>query len=822
MLIFRQKSVLVTVAALLLLGTSGLSGGATQSQVRAQGSVTADPDMLALPAADWLTSGGNLYNERYSQLDQITTRNVGTLTGAWEAHLHSGIGAKYSQEATPLVENGIMYVSTGNDDVTALNAATGARIWQYTSGISQEITTVCCGWNNRGVAIGGGRVYVAQLDGAMVALNQKTGKVIWRTEVVRWQDGYGMTAAPRYYNGVVYTGMTGAEFGVRGRLTALDAATGRILWRFSTTAAPGTVGGNTWPAHSDAYLHGGASIWNTPAIDPRLGLIYFSTGNAGPDFDGNVRPGENLFSASIIALHMNGTLAWYFQTVHHDIWDFDLASPVVLFTIRLNGTRREAIGEAGKTGWVYLLDRTTGKPLIGIVEKPVPQDAKQATWPTQPFPVGDATVPQCATPVAGFPRAACIFTGYDTIATIFQPLFEGGTVQSPMAFDPRTHYLYVTGDIWPGALALTAKFIPFKPGITYLNGGATGNLPGATVGGTLSAVNATTNRIVWQIKTPYVLGMGSGVLATAGDLIFVGHPDGTLRAYNAKTGQQLWQWQTGYGADAPAITYEVHGVQYVAIAAGGNSPVHSANGDAVWAFRLSGAAGGPTLPQAPKPPVQPPHIVGFTSDIVQATVVDMVDFGFQVPYFNLPAHKHVTSNRITVTVGARVTFVNLGVQAHTATSNLPVSQGGFDTGLVQPGQAATITLHTAGTFNYYCVPEPWMIGQIIVRARGTPPPPGTLAVAQAWPGVPIILGEMGYSNKMVVDDSTQEAVLSAEFAAIAPLPSIAGINYWVGTGTDTSGGYTHIFSGSPGRWTPRPAARDLAAFFAQEQQAHAA
>jgi alcohol dehydrogenase (cytochrome c) len=209
-------------------------------------------------------------------------------------------------------------------------------------------------------------------------------------------------------------------------------------------------------------------------------------------------------------------------------------------------------------------------------------------------------------------------------------------------------------------------------------------------------------------------------------LVFVGHPDGTLRAYDAKTGKQLWQWQTGYGADAPAITYDVNGVQYVAIAAGGNSLAHSANGDAVWAFRLSGTATGPTLPPAPKPTAQPPHVVGFTSGIVQSTVVDMVDFGFQVPYYNLPTRKHVTSNRITVTVGSKVTFVNLGAQAHTATSNLPVSKGGFDTGLINPGHSVTITLNKVGTFNYYCIPHPWMIGQIIVRPAGTPPPTGTI------------------------------------------------------------------------------------------------
>jgi len=722
---WKRTAYTLLTAGLLIAGTAGGSTTVVPSGAHAAGITTNDPDLLSDPAANWLTSGGNLYNERYSELDQVTTQNVKNLTGAWEAHLHSGIGTKYSQEATPLVQNGIMYVPTGNDDVFALDAVTGKQLWAYHSGIDQSVNTVCCGWDNRGVAIGGGMVFVARLDGYMVALSQTTGQVMWKTKVVPWQQGYGMTAAPRYYNGVVYTGMTGAEFGVRGRLTALDAATGKILWRFYTTAAPGQVGGNTWPANSDAYLHGGASIWNTPAIDPQLGLIYFSTGNAGPDYDGKVRPGNNLFSSSIVALHMNGTLAWYYQAVHHDIWDFDLPSPVTLFNITMNGKERLGIGEVGKTGWVYLLDRTNGKPLVGIVEKAVPQDPAQDTSPTQPYPIGDATVPQCAAPVQGFPRTACIFQPFDTLATVFQPVFEGGTVQSPMAYDPQTGYLYVTGDIWPGALAQTSKFTPFKAGITYTNGGATTTLLGAKFGGTLSAVNARTNKIVWQIKTPYVLGIGSGTLATAGGLVFVGHPDGTLRAYDAKTGAQLWQWQTGYGADAPAITYDVNGVQYVAIATGGNSLAHSANGDGVWAFRLSGVSSGPTLKPAAKP-TQPPHVVGFTSALVQSTVVDMVDFGFQVPYFNLPTRKHVTSNRITVPVGTKITWVNLGSQGHTATSNLAVKAGGFDTGMIQPGQSGSVVLNKVGTFNYYCTPHPWMIGQIIVRPKGVPPPTGTI------------------------------------------------------------------------------------------------
>src|SRR5271170_7188638 len=230
----------------------------------------ADPEidgLLRSPVGkDWVTNGGNLTNQRYSTLKQIDASNVKQLKGAWMTRLKgSGYGGKYSFEATPLVKDGIMYIVTGNDDVFALNAKTGEFLWERWSGIDQKLTSVCCGWDNRGLAMGEGMVFLGQLDANVVALDVKTGKEVWSTKIESWQDGYGITSAPLYYNGIVYSGITGGEYGVRGRLTALDAKTGKTLWRWYTTAAPGQVGGNSWPAGTDAYLHGGASIWNTPA-----------------------------------------------------------------------------------------------------------------------------------------------------------------------------------------------------------------------------------------------------------------------------------------------------------------------------------------------------------------------------------------------------------------------------------------------------------------------------------------------------------------------------------------------------------------------------
>src|SRR6266853_1053478 len=232
----------------------------------------ADPEidrLLQSPVGkDWVTNGGNLTNQRYSTLKQIDKSNVKQLKGAWMTRLKgSGFGGKYSFEATPLVRDGVMYITTGNDDVFALNAKTGEFLWERWSGIDQKITSVCCGWVNRGLAMGEGMLFLGQFDANVVALDIKTGKEVWKTPIEDWHHGYGITSAPLYYDGIVYSGITGGEYGVRGRLTALDAQTGKILWRWYTLPAPGDVGGDSWPAGTNDYTRGGAAIWNTPALD---------------------------------------------------------------------------------------------------------------------------------------------------------------------------------------------------------------------------------------------------------------------------------------------------------------------------------------------------------------------------------------------------------------------------------------------------------------------------------------------------------------------------------------------------------------------------
>ena len=699
---------------IVLLLCACVIGAATALWLLSNSLSTVTADLTQPAVREWLAPGGDLRNTRYSTLDQLTPANVRQLKGAWVVHLGSGLGAKYSLETTPIVKDGVMYVTSGNDDVYALDARTGALLWEHKSGIDQNITTVCCGWDNRGVAIGEGKVFLGQLDGNFVALDAATGEVAWKTEIGKWQDAYTITSAPTYFNGVVYTGVSGGDRSARGKLTALDAKTGKELWHFWTAAGPGETGGDTWPSPNDpdpvkrnAYLNGGSNVWQPPAIDPELGLIYFSTGQPGPDAIGvgANRPGDNLFSSSIVALHMDGTYAWHFQMVHHDLWDFDCPSPVILFDQVYDGVLRKGIAEACKTGWIYILDRTNGKPLIGIDEKPVEQDPRAATAATQPHPQGDALMPQCPQPLAGW-VTKCIFGVIYDQPILMSPGGNGGVNWSPMAYSPQTGYFYATAADRPQSRILRQLGLSVGPPL------------GAKYAGTLSAVDSRTNKIVWQKKMPYSVGQGSGALATAGGLVFHGEPSGLLQAYDAKTGDLLWEWQTGAGADAPAITYELDGEQYIAIASGGLAiQTNSANGDMIWAFSLKGSRTGKELRpfEAPRPPVSE---IGFIGPVASANEVKFIDYD-------------VIPSRITVKAGTKVTFTNGGSEMHDASSS---DAGGWNTGLLAKGQSASITFNRPGTYSFNCGPHPSMIGQIIVTGDAIPTAPATvLQRAEAAP-----------------------------------------------------------------------------------------
>ena len=571
---FRAKSALAVAGAVCIVAL-------TQARQT--------PDLTAYPTTGWLTNGGDLYNRRYSPLTQITRENVAQLKAVWRTRLNgSGTGVKYSGEAQPIVQDGVIYVITGADDVFAISVDSGETLWSYKANLNDKISTVCCGWTSRGVGLGDGKVFVGQLDGKLLALDQRTGAVVWSTQAERWEEGFTITSAPLFYDGLVITGFAGAEYGIRGRVRAYDAKTGSLAWTFYTIPGPGEVGHDTWPKNSDVWQHGGASVWQTPAVDPQLGLLYFSTGNPGPDFNGAVRAGDNLFATSMVAVDAKtGKYRWHFQQVHHDLWDFDAPNPVVLFDIELGGRTRKAIAQASKTGWVYILDRTNGRPLIGIEEKPVPQEPRQLTARTQPYPVGDAFVPQSmAIAPEGFKlvNQGRIFTPFWTDAIVAKPGQGGGANWAPSSYDPRSGYLYVCASDRTGIFKAADDFEMPMDGERYL-GGAFGAVAWG-VYGILSALDMHTNKLVWQQGWPERCYSGS--VATAGGLLFIGRGDGRFTALDSRSGALLWAFQTGAGVNAPASVFEHRGQQYVVVLSAGSAFAAATRGDSVWLFSLAG------------------------------------------------------------------------------------------------------------------------------------------------------------------------------------------------------------------------------------------
>ena len=549
--------------------------------------------LTQLPGANWATNGGDLYNRRFSPLTELDHDTVQGLQGVWHTRLRgSGAGPQYSGEAQPLVYDGVAYVITGADDVFAVSIESGEILWQYVADLPPEMNTVCCGWTSRGVAMSESHVYVGQLDGQLKALDRATGEVAWAVQAERWQEGYTITAAPLYVDDMVIIGFAGAEIGIRGRLKAFDANDGSLLWTFYTIPAPGEFGSDTWSDGNMLWQYGGASIWSTPAVDTELGMLYFATGNAAANSNGSHRPGDNLFTASILALDLKtGEYRWHFQQVHHDIWDYDSPNPVMLFDIEIDGVQRQALTQAGKTGWFYILDRVTGAPLIGIEERPVPQEPRQATAATQPFPLGDAFVPQSmriAPEGVKLVNEGRIFTPYWTETVAIAPGAGGGANWPPSAYDPRTGHAFVCASDRPfkfAALEITDD--PPEPGGRYTAGVFLGEAMYNF--GVLAAVDMHTNRLVWQqhLEDPCF----SGMTATAGGLVFVGRNDGRLTALNSSTGDKLWEFQTGAGMNAPVTVFEHAGKQYVLAYAAGNVLAGSRHGDSLWLFGLDGELG---------------------------------------------------------------------------------------------------------------------------------------------------------------------------------------------------------------------------------------
>ncbi|KAA6464458.1 hypothetical protein DYQ86_00325 [Acidobacteria bacterium AB60] len=536
--------------------------------------------VLAQENLDWPRYGNDLANTRFQNVDQITPSNASQLKVAWV--FHTGINdPNMSIEMTPLVIGGTMYVTSGNDDVWALNAANGRQRWVYHPTDMPPLSSLplCCSHNNRGVGYGQGLLFLARLDATLVALNAGNGSTVWKTAVDDWHAGYSMTMPPQYINGTVIVGTSGGEYLTRGHVDAYDARTGRHLWRFWTTEP------TTWAGSS--YLQGGAPVWQSPSYDPALGLVYVSTGNAAPDINGVQRAGTNLYSVSIVALDITtGTLKWYYQEAHHDLWDYDATPPTVLFT--LNGV--PAIAHQGKTGYTFILDRRTGAPLYPVTEIPVPTTPSwQNPWPTQPITNIESLTPHDVGPLPAGYTAAPMWTPPQEQTLVMQPGADGGQEWPPDAYSPRTHYLYQHGRYIPESYYTTPTNT--SGGTLPGWGSVTDTVPGVNNYGLYGAVDTTTGKIAWQIQSSLPADSG---FVIAGDVAFFGETNGLFHAVDAASGAMLWTFNAmtikgAGGATAAPAAYMVDGREYIVNAFGGNPGEVTPNlGDAIIAFALRG------------------------------------------------------------------------------------------------------------------------------------------------------------------------------------------------------------------------------------------
>lgn len=558
---------------------------------------------------DWPSFGGDYSNQRMSPLTQINQDNVNRLKLAWQ--FKSGVVASF--QATPIVAAGVMYVALPYNHVLALDAKTGRQLWRYEHARKAD-WKMCCGPANRGVAVSDGKVFIGTVDARLIALDAKTGKKIWDVDVAddtgvtenmaslskadakSGKNAYGATGvgiamAPVVFNGKVIVGITGVGYGLHldaptesaplgavvgvdgrygrpGFLAAYDIKHGQRIWQFDTIPSQGWEGDFVQTTsdgislnrdiaaekanvknNKDAWRYGGGSAWSTPAIDAKTHTLFFGTGNPSPQMNDVSRPGDNLYTVSLVALDTEtGKIKWHYQQVPHDVWGYDLASPPVLFDYKSKGLSIPAVGQASKTGWYFVNDRATGKLLMK----------------------SEAFVPQ-----------KNLFAKASKEGTVLYPGILGGSNWSPSALDERHQIAYVAGIHAPIKYTLVEE--PAKngaPAIRYASSEPTKD----DRWGVLSAIDLINGKMLWQRKTAQPL-MG-GLLATQAGLLFMGEGDGSFSAYNSHTGALLWQTKVNAGVNAPAITYQIDGVQYVAVAAGGNAIFGYTAGDNIMVYAL--------------------------------------------------------------------------------------------------------------------------------------------------------------------------------------------------------------------------------------------
>jgi PQQ-dependent dehydrogenase (methanol/ethanol family) len=571
MLLGNGMRVGLGATAALALGTCLATGALADETSNATlfGNMTAvSQDMLNRAGQDannFLMTHGDYTQKRYFPNRQINTMNVRHLHPAWIFQTE----VKETLETAPIIVNGVMYVTTAFDHVYALDARTGAEIWHYKQPLG-PITVYCCGPNNRGVAVDGGMVYLATLDAKLVALDAKTGKVAWQSDIADPELGYSETMAPTAVDGKILIGTNGGEYGIRGFVKAFDAKTGKLLWTFNTIPE-NTVG--EWATKDatgqdlhrdiaaekaalaklgDPFKKLGGGVWQNPSVDLANRRIYFVVGNPSPDLDGAPRPGDNLYTDSLVSVDLDtGKYVCHFQYIPHDVWDLDAVSATVLVDAKdQNGALVPAVLHAGKTGFVYVNDRKDCH-LIRFSEAMVPQENMYALPTASP-------------------------------GTRMLPGANGGVEWSAMAVDPTLNLTYALNLHQP--MHYSVKMADYPGGDKLWLGGAFTVIPEEEQWGNVTAVDYNTGKIRWQVKTPQP--MIGGILATAGGLVFTGESNGFFKAYDSATGAELWRFQAGAGVNAPPSGYTVEGKEFIVVGAGGNAQVDSKRGNNIIAFTL--------------------------------------------------------------------------------------------------------------------------------------------------------------------------------------------------------------------------------------------
>jgi PQQ-dependent dehydrogenase (methanol/ethanol family) len=563
------------LASAMAFALTGVAGSQEISQA-GKGAAAAAPapnvtqamlNNAAHDSKNFLATNGDYNQQRFHPAEQINRNTVKKLHVAWIFQTD----VRESTETSPIVVDGVMYVTTSFDHVYALDAKTGEQLWEYKHEMG-PITVYCCGPNNRGVAVYGQKVYVATLDSKLVALDAKTGKPAWTSDIADPTLGYSETMAPTAVDGKILIGTNGGEYGIRGFVKAYDANDGKLLWTF-TTIPDDSVG--VWATkdatgrdmHRDIAAEKdqlaktgdpaktlGGGVWQNPSVDLANKRIYFVVGNPSPDLDGAQRPGDNLYTDSLVSVDLDtGKLACYFQYIAHDVWDLDATSPTVLADVKdKSGKTIPGVLHAGKTGYIYVHDRKD----CSLIRFSEPMVSQKDRWvlpsPTKPL---DA-------------NAARMFPGAN-----------GGVEWSPIATNPTLGLAYAIN--LEQEMTYTVDSTPYPGGKLWL-GGAFTNVPGGVQAGNVTAVDYNTGKIKWQVKTPQP--MIGGILATAGGLVFAGESNGWFKAYDATSGSILWQFQAGAGVNAPPSSYEVGGKQYIVVAAGGNVQVDSKRGNNIIAF----------------------------------------------------------------------------------------------------------------------------------------------------------------------------------------------------------------------------------------------